>query len=588
MISLTDEQKAAVDHPTDVMLAACPGSGKTRAILAKLLTLADEVVGTPHFIGCITYTNAAVDEIEHRLRKYGSSASNEKCEVATIHSFCLQFILRPYHWLIPEIPKNFRVITPEANDFERIVRAAEDGIGRRPGQRTLDDYSSLRLDLEGNPCGDGFATGSITDASARLYWQFLKADGYLDFSMIIYYTWRILSDHQFVGRGLASRFKWLLVDEFQDTSDLQIAIFQELQKHLLTHYFMVGDDNQSILSFAGARPDLARKFLEDINAELGLSLRQNFRSAPEIVAVAETLIPTVPAMRSAGEAAHLNAEVRYVHAHLPVDAITDHFLPLLAAEGIELGKAAILAPWWTHLIPIARRLREFEVPVFGPGARPYRRRRIFAVIAEQLGACAEAEHYLGLPGVERALFRLINDLTGETRFDVFSYIGRRTALALIYSAKRLARTQPSGVEWLGATAVEVADILVGEGWLPESARTVLPSSVEDMINDMRLNNVDLANFLVSDLGLFANPDRALKLITLHNSKGREFDAVAMVCMNQGHIPHFTARTEEAIDEARRLFYVGLTRAKRVLLVASDQSDRRNRPTPFIEEAGLHL
>jgi len=87
-------------------------------------------------------------------------------------------------------------------------------------------------------------------------------------------------------------------------------------------------------------------------------------------------------------------------------------------------------------------------------------------------------------------------------------------------------------------------------------------------------------------GLFANSEHALKLITLHNSKGREFDGVALICMNNGSIPHFSTSTQEAYDEARRLFYVGLTRAKRVLIVASDQSHWKNTPTPFISEAGL--
>ena len=103
---------------------------------------------------------------------------------------------------------------------------------------------------------------------------------------------------------------------------------------------------------------------------------------------------------------------------------------------------------------------------------------------------------------------------------------------------------------------------------------------------MQANHVDLANLLISDMGLFANPEAALKLITLHNSKGREFEGVALICMNDGSIPHFASSTQEEHDEARRLFYVGLTRAKKVLLVASDQSHRRNQPTPFIAEAGL--
>src|SRR5690606_17027220 len=113
----------------------------------------------------------------------------------------------------------------------------------------------------------------------------------------------------------------------------------------------------------------------------------------------------------------------------------DYFLPWVEAQNIPLGKCAILAPWWTHLVPIARHLRALGVPVFGPGARPYQRKRTFAAMAEQLGACVEQEHLLGLPGVEKAIFGILQEVLGITRFDVFSYEGRRTALSLVYEAK---------------------------------------------------------------------------------------------------------------------------------------------------------
>jgi DNA helicase-2/ATP-dependent DNA helicase PcrA len=586
MISLTTEQQAAVGFDNDLMLSACPGSGKTRVILAKLLSLADQVLETPRFIGCITYTNAAVDEIEFRLRTHASSASVEKCEIATIHSFCLQFILRPYGWLIPEIPPRFKVLTREAREFEEIVRAVEDAIGRAITARTYDEYDSLSIDVNGNPTGAGFTSGIVTAESAGLYWDAVRNRGYLDFAMILHYSLLILTQHQFVGRGIAAHFQWLLIDEFQDTTDIQLEIFRQLHEHLDTAFFMVGDRNQSIMSFAGARPDLADEFAEGIQAECGLALTGNFRSAPQIVSVADHLIHTEPPMHSAGDATKLVGVVEYVHTGSAVEAITDYFVPMLGEKGIDLGKAAVLAPWWTHLIPIARALREFEVPVFGPGARPYKRRRLMAGLAEQLGASAESETYEGLPGVERAIFRLVMEMAGQTRFDIFTYLGRRTALGLIYRARELAATHQGGVEWLRSMADQAGDFLFDEGWLAASAKEMLVSSAEDMISDMETAGVDLDNLLISDMGLFANPEQALKLITLHNSKGREFDAVAMICMNNGSLPHFTAKTDEEFQEARRLFYVGITRARKVLLIASDQSHWRNTPCPFIAEAGL--
>lgn len=586
MISLTDEQKAAVRVSTHLHLTACPGSGKTRVILAKLLGLADKYWASPRKISCITYTNAAVDEIEGRLRKYGGTTTTDKCDVSTIHSFCLRNILKPYSWLIPEIPLNFKILTRETSDFARIVLAVENEIGRMPSRYVLEDYDGLRIDLNGNPAGQGFTSGSVTEASAKLYWARCLANGFLDYSMIIYYSWRILSEFPYVGVGAGSRYSCFLVDEFQDTSDIQIEIFRLLNNVGNSTFFFVGDENQSILGFAGARPDLGRALVSEMRAQTDKKLSANFRSGPAIVNLAEKLIQTDPPMRSVEKALNFTAAPVYVKSHSMIDAITDEFLPMILEDGIPYGNAAILAPRWTDLLPIARGLRERDIPVFGPGARPYKKSRLFATLAERLGACAISEDLKGLPGVERALFQLIRQSEGTTRFDIFSYKGRRAALSLVYSANDCFSRFPSGVEWLRECCLLVCDILSNDEWIGIDVKDALLASVEQMIDDMRKRGVDLDNLQVADLGLFANPDNAIKLISLHNSKGREFDAVAMICMNEGRIPFFTAKTEEEFAEARRLFYVGLTRAKRRLLVVSDTSDYRNPPTRYVAEAGL--
>ena len=107
-------------------------------------------------------------------------------------------------------------------------------------------------------------------------------------------------------------------------------------------------------------------------------------------------------------------------------------------------------------------------------------------------------------------------------------------------------------------------------------------SVEEMKTDMRNNRVDLTNLAIYDLGIYASPDAALKLATLHNAKGREYMAVAMIDLHEGRIPFYQARTEQEVEAAKRLFYVGVTRAKRFLLYVTDSSDARNSPTRFLK------
>ena len=122
---------------------------------------------------------------------------------------------------------------------------------------------------------------------------------------------------------------------------------------------------------------------------------------------------------------------------------------------------------------------------------------------------------------------------------------------------------------------------MSEEYLTAVDQDIFAMSVEEMKTDMRNNKVDLANLTIDDLGIYASPDSALKLATLHNAKGREYQAVAMIDLHEGRIPFYQARTAEDFEEAKRLFYVGVTRAKRYLLYVTDNSDRRNNPSRFL-------
>ena len=98
---------------------------------------------------------------------------------------------------------------------------------------------------------------------------------------------------------------------------------------------------------------------------------------------------------------------------------------------------------------------------------------------------------------------------------------------------------------------------------------------------MQNNKVDLANLTIADLGIYACPDLALKLLTIHHAKGREYRAVAMIDLHEGRIPHYQAATNEEIEEAKRLFYVGVTRTEQFLLYVTDNFRHQNEPTRFI-------
>lgn len=580
---LTDEQKVAVRCDADLMLTACPGSGKTRVIISKLSRVLDDLRGSPRSVACITYTNTGVYEIEARLRQHIQPGDESCYEIGTIHSFCLNHVFRPFCHHIKGFKRGFKVLTQESAEFEAFVTAVCAQHGRHNlTYKEFEEFTQLRVAVDGEPAGAGITQGGITPAMAKDYWKKIRDAGFIDFASIIYFSLLLLKKRPEVLRYVSARFAWILVDEFQDTTDLQVEILALIAKQGRTKFLLVGDPCQSIFGFAGARPDLANEFASRIGARTDLTLSGNYRSSAPIIAHANILFPRTPAMTAVGNAKAFTDQPSWRSGTSPFQIIKDHFLPALAAAGIPVGEAAILSPQWFSLFPLGKSLRNLGVSVVGPGARPYRRSRQFAPLAEQVcGYLMEPRPDLIL-GVERSLFNTILDVTGRAHFDLFSYRGRVIVFRLLEKAEELRQLTDGAFAWLEAAAEAFTEVLIDEGLFAPSNQTTFAVAVAEMKKDVKNNKLDPATLTISELGIYASPETALKLMTLHFAKGREFQAVAMIDMHEGKIPFFTARTEVEFDEAKRLFYVGITRAKRILMYVTDTSHSKNQPTRFLK------
>lgn len=322
---LTTDQKAAVLEAGNSLVVACPGSGKTRVLVAKLLRCAHEVEGTARRIACITYTNAAVYEIESRLRAYGTGGESEFCDVSTIHSFCLEHILRHFHWRIPDYREGFSVLPPD----DELYREIAEGVCRDHGLRAYprDRFEQINREADGTPiCAPPLNQSVVID-----FWSRLQAQGLIDFPNIVFHSLRLLSDWPGIARALSAKFAWVLIDEFQDTSTMQVRIMEGIAKTGLTKFFLVGDPHQSIYRFAGAHPNLMHEFGNQINARQDFRVLVNFRSSKRVIDHAERLCPRIPAMSAGGENAEVCIEPMYYHVPSTFQAMTDYFLPALEA-----------------------------------------------------------------------------------------------------------------------------------------------------------------------------------------------------------------------------------------------------------------
>ncbi len=581
-MKLTDQQRDAISSDDHTAVVACPGSGKTRAIVAKILSCVDNVRDTPRQVACITYTKTAVYELEHRIRVFGGQGDEDCCEVSTIHAFCHNNILRHFHWLLSEYKEGFIVLPSDSDVYLGIA----DEIGE---EYKLSSYARQQFELlNRKPNGEPISVDEIPKEAALEFWARLEAMGCIDFCNIVYYSYSLLSKHPHIAKGLASKLAYLLVDEFQDTSALQVEILKLISDVGVTKFFLVGDPEQSIFSFAGAE----RQLMFDFAAYLGapnLPLSGNFRSSPAIIDCAESLISKNPRMEAVGDSARFTESPEYHDVANNFIGITERFLPAVDALGITVGNCAILAQSWMLLMPLGRQLRNYGIPVVGPGARPYKKRHLFVGLAEQICAYIDKPDTSLIKQTERELFHLINNITGRADFSVYKFSGSRVVVRLLWEGRRLKESHEGAVDWLTAASSKFAEILIEEKLLPQSCLALFNESAANIIAEMKSQgDLDVPNLMATDLGMFANPSKNLKLLTFHGAKGREFQAVALISVQDGRIPYhnkYNPLTQEGHDEAKRLLYVGITRAERMLMIFTDKSDWRN-PSPFINDLSI--
>jgi DNA helicase-2/ATP-dependent DNA helicase PcrA len=256
---------------------------------------------------------------------------------------------------------------------------------------------------------------------------------------------------------------------------------------------------------------------------------------------------------------------------------------------IPLGKAAVLAPWWIDLLTVGRELRKRQIPIVGPGSRPYKRTHEFTYLSESISAQLLSQDSESAAAIQKALFITLSNVAEIKHWEVYRYHGRRIIFRLILAAKEILVKHEGIEEWLLLLAESCERILIEEELLTSNHRGVFTKSASGMLSEMAKNDVDVRNMAATELGMIAVPANCLNLITMHKSKGSEFEAVAVICCHEGRVPHFaTDHIPEQVEESKRLLYVSATRAKKILMYFTDQSNRKNRPSRFLQHPYLGM
>ena len=550
-------QWAAFESRGHCVVLAGPGSGKTKVLTLKVARLLAEDFRPPQGVACLTYNAECARELERRLARLGVR-SGRNIFIGTVHSFCLTAVAQPYARLsgVVPLPEPYRIAT-QSEQTRHFVHALGSVVSAdvRPDEwrRRADRYRRTHLDRDAQEWKESDPQlAQLIDA----YEARLRDHGLIDFDDMVLIGLRLIETHSWVRKALQARFPALVVDEYQDLG----LPLHRLVKSLCfgadarCRLFAVGDPDQSIYSFTGAMPELLTSLTAEPHVET-VRLKLNYRSRADIISASEVALGErrgyVAAGGDGGVVEFHNCPDGLSHqARRVCDDLIPRVLRTKAARGY--GEIAVLYRNKDHGDAIAEAATASNLGfVRIDGNAPYRSTP-FTRWLEGCAAWCAGGWRVGDPPLSDLLSRW-KVLNGPFGGDSAVAACTRRLVRFLFAHREPGA--PLG-PWLAALDADclrhafVAERAAGDDALLFRA-----------IADHCAPGNRLAGWTVGRLGGQSGSHDNLNFLTLHSAKGLEFDVVFLLGMDQGLIPSQYESTTLAKCEPRRLFYVGLTRAR---------------------------
>lgn len=630
---LNPQQAAAVryvDGPLLVLAGA--GSGKTRVITQKIAYLIERLHYKPWQILAVTFTNKAAHEMRTRVAQTLPAEKRRGMQVATFHTLGLNILKR--HADYAGLKKGFSIL--DQDDCLTLIR---DFLPK--SQASDRDYLFLLQTQISRWKNAGLSPEDLTDSHFSLpihqeaypvyqrYQHILKAYNALDFDDLIALPVRLLREHEPILNFWQNKIRHLLVDEYQDSNASQY----ELVKHLVgvrAQFTVVGDDDQSIYAWRGARPENLAQLQEDFPNLNVIKLEQNYRSSGRILFAANQLIANNPhlftkALWSALGPGDMPRVIYCQDEEHEAEQIVSDLVSHKLRTGREYGDYAILYRGNHQSRLFEKVLRDHGIAYQLSGGQSWFARKevkdIFAYLKLLANPADDAAFLRAVHAPKRGI--------GEASIEALVRYAHTINQSLFVSADHLALSEHLAEKprqilahfktWLmrverelsqqRAACVEILKRMViesgYESYLYETCET--PARAEqlmDHVNELlmwvgRLLNKDpdasladvMNKLMLIDLldKVQDNSQDKIQLLTLHAAKGLEFPFVYLSGLEEGILPHRISVDEGQIEEERRLFYVGITRAQQGLCLTLARKRRTGgeqkttKPSRFLDE-----
>ena len=602
-MQVSNAQHQAITHGAGpAIVLAGPGSGKTLVITQRVRYLIEAYHVRPQEILVITFTKAAAQEMQSRFQ---ALSRQRGVTFGTFHAVFFHILKYAYHYSAANIlteEKKYQIL-------QRLL--SESGLHFEDEKETLSEIASEisvvkneQIPLEhyySKSCPEEVFRGFY-----RKYEEMHRREGLLDFDDMMTMTYELLTQRADILAAWQRHYRYILVDEFQDINLLQYAILR-LLANPERNLFIVGDDDQSIYRFRGAKPEIMLNFPKDYPDAKQIVLDRNFRSVASVIRAAQLVIRE-NTKRFAKRAVHVRkgqgqVDIREFSGQEHESLYLIKKVQESLAGGMPPNEIAVLYRTNQGARPYAERLMEFNIPFEMRDALP----NIYEHwIAKDLFAYL----HLARERLDRAEFLQVMNRPKR-------YIARDAIDAKVISLETL-RTYYEDKDWMldridrleldlrmlkdMAPYAAVNYIRYGmnyEEYLQEyaKARRMKPEELTDILDEIQdgcrpFKTVEAwyehltayKERLLEQRGKKERDPDAITLATLHSAKGLEFQEVFLVDVNEGTIPHRKASMEADLEEERRLFYVGMTRAKDRLhlFYVRERYGKRVEPSAFLE------
>ncbi len=602
---LNEAQQEAVTATEGVIrVIAGAGSGKTRALSSRFAFLVNEIGILPGNILCVTFTNKSANEMRQRIHRL--TGDQDTGYINTFHGFCVSVLQEDSHAV--QYPKSFLVL--DNSDIDAMLKMIYEERGLTLREMTFakarDMIEILKLKERPDYYLDMITMSlevleqkyrsAVTPKDIIFYgylYQEKKCFG-LDYNDLITFTLYIFDQNPDIRRKWQERLEYIMIDEFQDIDGLQYRLMKVLCGHH-RNLFVVGDPDQTIYTWRGANVRYLLDFDRDFPEVKTIMMMDNYRSSPEILAVANSLIEKNGSRmakelishcpggsrvechlgkNAAGEARWIAGRIQKLHeegtdyrditilyrAHYVTRTVEEALLaekiPYTIYSGVQFFGRAEIKDALSYLRMIAYQddlsfLRIANVPRRNLGER---RMRFLREYADSRGCT------------------LYQALTATVEDPIFQGTRARQFLSLVETYRQ--RVEERQIS-------ELLSALLNDSGYEEMLRTEGSQERLDNLAELKQSVYEyettcgeesMLEHYLSHVALFSNSDAAgtgdkVKLMTVHASKGLEFPHVFLCGMNEGIFPSRKVRTLEGMEEERRLAFVAMTRAERGLYLS---------------------